>query len=189
MTNLLRISKTFLFSIGTPSFLESNHPLRNERFKKKISFKDVYTYIWIKEQLVPPLNLPSFPGTISRGSCKKPVIYSPPGRRGGEVGGLAMECGGGRERRDDLIHKKRRHHTTLGAHAGGWLIPACMHNLWEDPVERRGQMASCRDIVTTKREDTEEKCSTYENPFLWMKRVSNPRFASSLLRPSDTVFL
>lgn len=110
VTNLLRISKTFLFSIGTPSFLESNHPLRNERFKKKISFKDVYTYIWIKEQLVPPLNLPSFPGTISRGSCKKPVIYSPPGRRGGGVGGLAMECGGGRERRDDLIHKKRRHH-------------------------------------------------------------------------------
>lgn len=187
MTNLLRISKTFLSSIGTPSFLESNHPLRNERFKKKISFKDVYTYIWIKEQLVPPLNLPSFPGTISRGSCKKPVIYSPPGRRGGGWG--VWQWSVEEEEKEETIWFIKSGDTTLGAHAGGWLIPACMHNLWEDPVERRGQMASCRDIVTTKREDTEEKCSTYENPFLWMKRVSNLRFASFLLRPSDTVFL
>lgn len=92
----------------------------------------------------------------------------PPGR-----GNLAMESGGSGRERDDLIHKKRRHH--LGAHASGWLILACMHNLWEDPVERRGQMASCYDIVTTEWEGHGRECSTYENPFLWMKRVSNPR--------------
>lgn len=63
----------------------------------------------------------------------------------------------------------------MGAHASGWLILACMHNLWEDPVERRGQMASCYDIVTTEWEGHGRECSTYENPFLWMKRVSNPR--------------
>lgn len=87
----------------------------------------------------------------------------------------AMESGEGEVEEKETIWFIKSGDTTLGAHASGWLILACMHNLWEDPVERRGQMASCYDIVTTEWEGHERECSTYENPFLWMKRVSNPR--------------
>lgn len=88
---------------------------------------------------------------------------------------LAMESWEGKVEEKETIWFIKSGDTTLGAHASGWLILACMHNLWEDPVERRGQMASRYDIVTTEWEGHGRECSTYENPFLWMKRVSNPR--------------